>query len=151
MHRFHYIELIHQFIMFMFHFESLMIFLFLLLPCKNSDLNIRSIFFCFGDPQRQESCEPIEAFHRCLWSLLCLPSGQGSFSAKTFCCNDQLISHSHELVEIRRSRFKFSQVENFCCNFAQNFWVLLQIFWVVFSSKKCSYLLWRFQNLHSWS
>ena len=98
--------------------DNLLKLLVLLLPCKKSDLSIRTLTPVHIVPQQNRTnlsvCSVhhvnylmsqfelfIHVFGRCRYQHC----GQTLFSRKVFCCIDQLIPQLHELVEICRVRF----------------------------------------------
>ena len=75
--------------------------------------------------------------------------GKILFSSKVFCCIDQLIPQSHQLIEICLSHCKIlDQSELFLVFFPENFEFYIQVVGIVFGPRKLSKSVLTFAKVH---
>ena len=158
----HYIKLIDKFFKFNFHIDNLLKFLVLLLPCKKSDLSIRTLRLVHIVAQQSHTnlsvCSVhyvkylvsqfelfIHVFRHCRYQHC----GRIFFSSKVFCCLDQLIPQSHKLVEICLTHCKIlDQSKLFLVTFLEYFEVYIQVVGIVFGPRNLSKSNLTFAKVH---
>ena len=138
-----------KFLKFIIHIDNLLKLLVLLLPCKKSDLSIRTLRLVHIVPQQSHTnlsvCSVLfvnylvsqfELFIHMFGLFRYQHWGQIFLSSKVFCCIDQLIPQSQKLVEICLSYCKIlDQSELFLVIFPEYF-VLHPSSWNRFWTKK---------------
>ena len=162
MYRIHYIKQLEKFFEFIIHIVNLLKLLVLLLPCKKSDLSMRTRRLVLIVPQQSHTnlsvcsvhyvnhlVSQFELFIHVFGQYKYQYWGQILFSSKVFCCIDQLIPQSRELVEICLSHLKIlDQSELFLVIFPEYFEFFLQLVGIVFGPRKLSKSVLAFLKVH---
>ena len=137
---------------FITHIDNLLEFLVLLLPCKKSDLSIRSLRIVNIVPQQNHTnlsncsvhyvnhlVSQFELFIHVSGHCRYQHCGQIFLSSKVFCCIDQPVPQSQKLVEICLSHCKIlDESELFLVIFPEYFEFYIQVVGIVFGPKKLS-------------
>ena len=146
----------------MIHIDNLLKFLVLFLPCKKSELSIRTLRLVHIVPQQSHTNPPVCSVHYVnylvsLFELFIHVSGKCRYhywgqlflSSKVSCCIDQLIPQWHKIVEISLSHCKIlDQSELFLVIFPEYFEVYIQVVGIVFGPRKLSKSVLTFAKVH---